>query len=203
MAAQNFTIEGRAGAVIKDIQRSWMWEVTFPSLTSIVPSVDGNSYEGGIENELTIRAKSVSIPARGIEMIPSNFGAFVQQFPGKHTIDQTVSMNFEESENGNLHALLNGWQEKIFSIKSGHSQLPGGKRGIGGTSYVLPRMFLTLKDYAGNPRPKMIMYQNVLPQQVGAVEMSYDSNSSMIFNVTFQFDNWYLVKSATEGLIEA
>lgn len=193
--ASNFSIEGRAGSVIKDIQRSWMWEVSFPGLASVVSlpaSLDLGS--GGLDEELTVRAKSITIPARGIEMIPSNFGAFVQQFPGKHSIDQTVSINFEESENGNLHLIMTEWINTVFNIKSGHSKKAGGKRGILGTSYVLPNMVLTLKNYAGESRDKQIIYKNVVPQSVGSVEMSYDSNSSQIFAVTFQYDLWFLGK---------
>ena len=195
MAAQNFTIEGRAGSVIKDIQRSWMWEVTFPEIGNILndPKI-ASLGTGGFQEELTVRAKSISIPARGFEMIESNFGAFKQFFPGKFSMDQTVSINFEESENGNLHKIMTEWQQRIFDIKSGHSQMAGGKRGIAGTSYILPNMYLTLKNYAGEARDKLIIYKNVLPQQVGAVEMSYDSNSSQIFAVTFQFDLWFLGK---------
>jgi hypothetical protein len=196
MATNNFTIEGRAGSVIKDIQRSWMWEVSFPEISNILSdSKIAQMGTGGFQEELTCRARSVSIPARGLEMIESNFGAFKQFFPGKFTMDQEVSINFEESESGNLHSIMYEWQQKIFNIKSGHSQMAGGKRGLAGTSYVLPNMYLTLKNYAGVLREKMIIYKNVMPKNVGNAEMSYSNNESQTFSVTFQYDLWFLGKA--------
>jgi hypothetical protein len=194
--ANNFTIEGRAGAVIKDIQRSWMWEVSIPQITNILsdPSI-AQLGTGGFQEELTCRAKSVAIPARGLEIIESNFGAFKQFFPGKFTMDQEVAIVFEESENGNLHSIMTEWQQKIFNIKSGHSQMAGGKRGPAGTSYVLPNMYLTLKNYAGVAREKMIIYRNVWPKQVSNADMSYANNESQTFTVTFQYDLWFLGKA--------
>jgi hypothetical protein len=196
MATNNFTIEGRAGSVIKDIQRSWQFEISFPEISNILSdSKIAQLGTGGFQEELTCRARSVTIPARGLEMIESNFGAFKQFFPGKYTMDQTVSINFEESDNGNLHSIMTEWQNKIFNLKSGHSQMAGGKRGLAGTSYVLPNMYLTLKNYAGVSREKMIIFKNVMPQNIGSVEMSYSTNDSQVFSVTFQFDLWFLGKA--------
>jgi hypothetical protein len=194
--ASNFTIEGRAGSVIKDIQRTWMWEVSFPEIGNILKDTSiAKLGTGGFGEELTVRAKSVAIPSRGVNMIESNFGAFKQWFPGKPTLDYTVTINFEESENGNLHSIMTEWQQMIFNLKSGHSKMVGGKRGVAGTSYVMPNMYLTLKNYAGELREKMIIFKNVMPQMVGAVELSYDNDASTIFSVTFQFDLWFLGKA--------
>ena len=194
--AKNFTIEGRAASVIKDIQRDWMWEVSFPEISNILNDTSIASMgTGGFQEELTVRARSVAIPARGVNMIESNFGGMKQWFPGKPTLDYTVTINFTESENGNLHSIMTEWNQKIFNLKSGHSQMGGGKRGIAGTSYVLPNMYLTLKNYAGVPRDKMIIFKNVMPQNVGAVELSYDSDAMISFGVTFQFDLWFLGKA--------
>lgn len=198
----NFSIEGRAGAIIQDIQRTWLWEVSFPNIGLIVPPSVALLGSGGLEEELTVRAKSCSIPARGFDVITSNFGGMKQFFPGKYTQDNTVSMSFEDSENGNFHSIMTEWNQQIFNIKSGHSKRIGGKRGTPATSYILPNMILTLKNYAGQKREKTIIFKNVFPQAVSPVELSYDNDASTIFSCTFQFDLWFLGQVGKDDGIE-
>jgi hypothetical protein len=195
-STKNFTIEGRAGSIIKDIQRDWMWEVSIPEISNILSDTAiAKLGSGGFQEELTCRAKSIAVPSRGVNMIESNFGGMKQWFPGKPTLDYTVTINFVESENGNIHSILTEWNQKIFNLKSGHSQMAGGKRGPAGTSYVVPNMYLTMKNYAGEAREKMIIFKNVMLQNVGAAELSYDSDATINFSATFQFDLWFLGKA--------
>lgn len=198
----NFTIEGRAASIIKDAQRDWMWEVSFPEIGNILKDTTiAKLGTGGFTEELTVRARTVSIPSRGVSMIESNFGGMKQFFPGKPTLEHTVSIDFTESENGNIHSIMTEWSQMIFNLKSGHSKMAGGKRGALGTSYVLPNMYITLKNYAGELREKMIIFKNVMVENVGAVALSYDSDALISFPVTFRFDLWYLGK-ANDNWIE-
>lgn len=188
----NFTIEGRAGAVIKDIQRDWAWLLTIPLANTAMVTNAGLELQGGIDNEVTIRARSVSMPSRGVETIPSEWMGQKQFFPGKMTLGNTVAIQFEESENQNVAKMLYAWQNYIMDITKGHSNALG-KRATANTSYVTD-MHISLLSYAGTPSDTVVYFKNVFPTNVADVPLSYGGTASVKFDVTFQFDFWYLMK---------
>ena len=189
----NYTIEGRAGAVIKDVQRDWMWELSIPNITNMIDDDTLKSkldLAADLDEELKIRARTVSMPSRGVETIDSNFMSQKQFFPGKPTFGNTVSVTFEESENQNVAKVLYAWQNMVMDIRSGHSNKLG-KRGL--NTYVLD-MYVSLLSYAGEKSDTVIYFKNVFPQNVADVSLTYDGSGAVKFDATFQFDFWYLMK---------
>ena len=201
LGSTNYTIQGRAAAVIKDVQRDWMWQLTIPGISNMA----GMAGIEGLEDEITIRARTCSLPARGVEVIESNWMSQKQFFPGKPTFGNTVSVSFEESENLNVSRFLFNWQQHIMDITSGHSNALA-KRPGGATSYVTD-MYLNLVSYSGqlskdNPDAsrKYFLFKNVFPTNVGDVSLDYSANGQIKYDVTFQFDWWYLVDADSEIL---
>jgi hypothetical protein len=189
---QNYTIEGRAGAIIKDVQREWMWNLSIPNITNMVDTNDLDLTKDLVE-EMTIRARSVSMPSRGVETIESVFMSQKQFFPGKPTFGNTVSVQFEESENQNVAKILYSWQQNIMDIRSGHSNRLGKRPANQPGSYVTD-MILNMVSFNGTASDKIILFKNVFPENVGDVALSYDGAGSVKFDVTFRFDFWYLMR---------
>jgi hypothetical protein len=189
---QNFTIEGRAGKIIGDVQRTWMWQLSFPGINNIV-STNGISLVKDLPEELTIRARNVSMPSRGVESIESVFMGMKQFFPGKPTFSNTVEVGFEESENQNVAKILYNWHQAIFDITKGHSNKLGKRPANSPTSYVTD-MILSVGSYNGVLSDKIILFKNVYPENVSDVGMDYGNSESVKFGVTFKFDLWFLQK---------
>lgn len=177
----NLTIEGRA-KTLPDIQRSWMWELLIPSIADVT-----NGIMGDVE-DLVIRARTATIPARGNEPIESQFIGMKQFFPGKPTFGNTFDVNIEETEDQIVHRALTTWQNLIFSISP--TTLTGGQSLRPLKRDVAKDVYLLMYRYNGDEMRERIRFYNCFVQNVGDVSMSYTENGSVQFTCTFQFDFW-------------
>jgi hypothetical protein len=201
MAENNFTIEGRAANIIKDVQRDWLFNFTFPNLAQIVNvSNAGVSLVKDLTEEITIRTRTASIPQRGQETIESNWMGFKQFFPGKPTLDNSFSIGFEESENQNMYKIMYEWQNQIFNLKSGHSKKLGKRPTNSPTSYVTDAV-LSLIKYNGEVSENIILFKNVFPTSVDAVTLDYAGSGAVRYNCVFQYDLFFYGKIG-QSLIE-
>lgn len=200
--ANNFTIEGRAASVMKDIQRGFAWEISFPNLGNLIDAVKYNiNIDNGLQEEFTVRARSVQIPERGVEIMESHFGPLKQLFPGKPTFTNNFSVVLEESENQAVIKMLYAWQQSIFDITKGYSNKLGKRPGNTPAGYVTDAI-LQLKKYNGEFEDKLILFKNCFVQNVGSVDLSYDGgNESVKYTAQFGFDWHYLLSSTGEPIV--
>lgn len=186
--AQGMYIEGRKIRNFADIQKNYQYEVTFINAGSII---------GAGSEDITLRARSFSIPQRGHEAIESNFGAMKQFFPGKPTFSNTTEIMFEETHSQFVQKFLYTWQQKIFDINSGHTNY-AKKRGSEGTGTVATTGITggicdTIKivayDNLGNELDNKYWFVNAWLQNVNEVPIDYSqAGDSVKFTATFQFD---------------
>jgi hypothetical protein len=181
-------IEGRKIKNFADIQRNFLYEVSFSTAHSLVP--------GWTEEDVTLRARSFSIPQRGNEPIESNFGAMKQFFPGKPTFGHTIQIQFEETESQGVQRFLHAWQQRIFNLNSGHA-VHSRKRGDNGTFIDNSNAtgicdVVTIKAFRFNGEALENKYYlfNAWLQNVDDVNIDYSQNDAVKFNATFQFDFW-------------
>lgn len=215
----DFTIEGRMKQ-LPDIQRSWMWQLVFTPNSSLLNQILGLSPvnlrtavfnrfvlgDDGVE-ALTLRCKSVSIPQRTTEVISSDWMGTTQYTQGRPRFGNTLSVEFEETEDQVITEFLYNWQQLIFDItpalglgsvgtdlatglqggSSRQIQLLGSRRRALSTT-----LYLDMYRYDGVKMKKRIKIINAWPQSVGDSSLSYGQNDSVKYNVTFQFDYWKL-----------
>jgi len=194
----NFTIEGRAASVMQDIQRQFMFEISFPNVANLIAD---KTISTDLVEELTVRARSIQIPERGIEQISSFFGGMHQIFPGKPTFSNTFSINFEESENQNAYRIFYNWLQSIFDITKGYSNMIGKRPGNTPLGYVTDAV-LQLKKYDGTFEKKIILFKNCFIQNVAAVDLDYTGgNDSVKYNATFAFDWFYLLDNIGDPIV--
>jgi len=193
-------IEGRNIKNFSDIQRTYNYEVTFVNAGSLI---------GWKDDDITLRARSFTIPQRGNEAIESNFGAMKQFFPGKPTFSNTSDITFEETESQNVATFLYAWQQKIFDITAGHSKYVK-KRGTNAASNVggdgiVDQIIITAYKNGGNTsemtaEPNKYYLYNAWLQNVAEVNIDYNQAADSVkFNATFQYDFW--VYSSTDPQI--
>jgi hypothetical protein len=114
-----------------------------------------------------------------------------QFFTGKPNFPYTFGVNIEENEDQFVRKILNAWQEAIFGTSSkspnqGYSavsSIVSQKKGL-----CAKRMELQLYKVDGNPTDKKFSFVNGIIQNVGDVAVSYDDNSSVKYDCTFQYD---------------
>ena len=183
----NFTIEGRMKSM-PDVQRTWMWNLKIPKITTFAPETATN-----IE-DLIIRCRSISIPSRTNTAIVSDWMGTKQWFPGRPEFPGTLAVTFEETEDMKIAQTLYEWQERIFSIDP--TADTGGKSlGVNGSASkrsLSTNMTLSMYNYKGDNLPKNIVFYNSWVQNVADVSLDYTTSDSVKYNVTFQYDFWKL-----------
>ena len=113
----NFTVEGRSAQIMGDIQRTFFFQLQFPNVSNMV-DVNGISLTKDLTEELLVRTRTCSIPARGLEVIEDVFGVTKQFYPGRPTMSNTFECVIQESENQNAHKILWNWSNSIMNFKS-------------------------------------------------------------------------------------
>lgn len=193
----NFTADGRESKIVGDIQRTWQFQVTFPNIGNIIDK----ALAPDLVEELTVRARSVSIPQRGLDVIKTEWFGLSQNWPSKPSMNQTVTIQFLESENMNMIKIMNDWQQKIFSYKSGHSRL-AGKRPANQIGSYVQDLQISLLNYKGEAASdKIILCKNAFPTSVEDIALAYSDSSAMMINVTFTFDIMHIC-TVGENLID-
>lgn len=185
-------IEGRKIKNFADIQRSFMWEVSIMNFTKKklpdYPASLGTQWD---DEQLTLRARSCSIPSRGVDTIESNFGAMKQFFPGKPTFSNTTSIQFEETESQGVGIFLYNWHQMIFDVTKGHSN-SAKKRGTTPENAYVDMIRVTPVRYNGEVVENSIYFYNCFLQNVDDVSLDYSTSEAIKYNATFQFDFWLM-----------
>jgi hypothetical protein len=150
--------------------RTYLWEVVIP-----VP------IGGGDSTTLTLRARSASIPAREndpIEIPYKQTAGFV--VAGKLKYTHSWAVDFMEGEDKKVFDALRQWQQNIVNDEFGV--------GVGDPLYKAD-VYLTALTTAGEIWLK-IRLKSAWIQSVGAVNLTQEANTLIIYPVTFAFDSW-------------
>lgn len=198
----NFTVENRLGTA-PDIQRNFLFEFTATGLGVLLKNA-ANSNPGAkfsaitetVEDDIIIRSKTCSIPARGNDVIESYFMGMKQLFPGRATFENTLSVNIDETEDQLVLQTLYLWRQMVLNISdkstnAGYSQV-GDKRSL--TSDLRLQTY----KFDGTKMENSIIFKNAWPSNVDGVELNMTGNEKVMYNATFTYDYWFL-KDATVG----
>jgi hypothetical protein len=169
---------------IGDIQRDWMWNLEFPTISEILPMYSTNG--------LWVRVRSALIPGATIDAIESQFMGSKQFFPGKKAPTAEMSCNFEETDNHYVFSAMNTWLGLIQQLdhtkgNPGVSSMPSKKK------LVCAAAYLHLLAYDGQ-KTRTIMLHNIWPKSIDTPALGYESAGAIKYAVTFQYDNWTVVK---------
>jgi hypothetical protein len=181
--AKGLYIEGRAIKTFSDIVRNYNHEISFSNIQSFLGGGDS------LDDELTLKARSFSLPSRGNELIESNFGGMKQYFPGKPTFGSTVQVKFEETESQKVQAFLYAWQQRMFNIRVGHSDYDA-KRGGTSSNGICEQITITSFGVNGEPLSNKYFLHNAWLKDVEEVTIDYSQSEAITYNATFQFDFW-------------
>jgi hypothetical protein len=179
----NFTIEGRRKN-LPDPQRTFNWEVEFVDL----PLVAKKNYD---EDDLKLRAKSATFAGRSVEPIETFYQGNKQIFPGRTNFTNSINIQFEETEDQKVTKILFDWFQKINNMNAKNIAF-GGTGSYLFKGQVAKKMYLKMYKYNGEAMKYRIKFNNVWPQSMPDISMSYDTSDVIKFDVAFAYDFWIL-----------
>jgi hypothetical protein len=177
----NFTIEGRKAGQV-DIVRNYMFELSIPAISSVVPIV---SPEG-----LITRVKTAIIPGSTIDPIESDWMGTKQFFPGKKTPTTEMSVTFEETEDMVIHNAMTIWMEAIQTLDYKNVDSAGSSQFAKKRDGYATDLELKVYSYDGNRILRKIIFKNAWPTSIGDGTLDYSAADAVNFDVTFKFDTW-------------
>ncbi len=182
----NFHIEGRQKAM-KDLQMNFLFEVSIPEISKFAPSFKD-------EDEFIIRAKTASIPGKTIQTVESYFMGMKSVYPSRVDYSNSLTVDFEETEDQKVIKAINEWQNTIFNTvdsdaNTGHS-LAESKRN-GRTTNIYLKMY----KYNGQIMENMIKFVNAFPSDISESGLDFAGSEAIRYSVTFSYDYWNLIKS--------
>jgi hypothetical protein len=179
-------IEGRGIRKLSDVQRNYQYEIVFRNAGALVP--------GWAEDDVTIRARSFSLPSRGNEVIESNYGAMKQYFPGKPTFSPTTDITFEETESQGVARFIHAWQQKIFNLYDGHANFSRKRGNTGGnisSDGICDMVIIKAFRVDGTEEDNKYFFVNAWLQNVSEVNVDFaQASDSTKFTITIQYDFW-------------
>lgn len=173
----NFSIDGRMKD-LPDIQRAFMFELLIPDLGDWK------------QEDMIVRCKTASIPARGNAPIESVFMGMKQYFPGQPLFTNVLTVEIEEHEDQKALKALYDWQQQIFDVDpfsptAGQSKQP--------TDNAVSRdITLRMYRYNGQVLEKSIKFYNSWLENVDESALAYTTNDSVRYTASFRYDYWLL-----------
>lgn len=178
-------IEGRKIRNFADVQHNYLYEITFKNAGALI---------GWGEEDITLRARSFTIPSRGNEVIESNFGAMKQYFPGKPVFTGTTDVTFEETQSQGVARFIHAWQQKIFNLYDGHANYSRKRGNSGGniaTDGICDLVVIKAFRVDNTEEENKYYFVNAWLQNVNDVNVDYSQASDGVkFTITLQYDFW-------------
>lgn len=185
----NMHIANRMSNIDKDVQRTYNWEVDITVPVSIKDKTDI------LNDDITLRARNVTIPGSTTTAIQSDFMGMKQYFAGASELEHTLAIEFEEFEDMSVSKLLNAWQRACYDDQNlDNNETQSSKSGYTAESFVL-RFF----DQNGSALPKKIEFHGIWLQSFASVSLSYGDSAAVKYPATFQWDYYTITDSKGVG----
>jgi hypothetical protein len=153
-----------------NLAKSYLWELLIPRLPG-----------GGDITALETRCQSIQLPGRSLSKIHIDY----KQSPGfnvagKLRYPQTWTLTFVEAADSKVFKAIYNWKQlgvnDFTNIGMGDAAFKA--------DLVLNLMSVANVDY------NRIKVVGCFPQEIANVDLNYEGEGAIIFNVTFSYDRW-------------
>lgn len=169
-----------------DIVRTYYWQVIIPEIGSVSETVKD-------ADEIMFRARSITLPGRGVEKIESNFMGMKQFFPGRVTFTNSINLRLEETEDQVVSKCLYEWANKIFDVRT--NTPTGGFGQVARKREIAKDIIINLLGYNKEPLQRSYKLINCFIENIEDIELSYETNDKIVIPVTLSYDFWTLDRS--------
>lgn len=149
-------------------QKAYMWEV----------EIQGSA--AGALQDLTLYAKSISIPQSAVEQLTINHKGGKSHYAGKDSSAHTVTATFFDDENQTVSKYFNDWFNTYVSD-------PSTANGSSKSEYAAD-IVIKMKDSTDENVTAQWKLSKSFPIDIGEVSLSYDSSDAIELSVTFSYD---------------
>lgn len=179
----NFTHEGRR-AGLPDIARDYLFRITIPGLSSIIPF--------GSSEDIELRAQSAPIPGSEVAEIELNWMGSKEYYPSKRTPTTEGTISFIEHEDMLIHNIFSVWVESMQatdhrSASAGSASLSKKRGGYSTDIYV------ELLSYDTSKVLRKVKLINAWPKGVPDIELAYENEGNITLDIDFKFDDAYII----------
>ena len=152
-------------------QRAYLWEL------NILDS------EGGYDNNLSTYALSASIPARNHQPLRRSYMGQNYSITGKNTSPNSFRMTVYDDSTLAMYRYMSHWINICSDPEYNRSV------GFGNASKDIELITKGVTNVLVSGRFRL---EGAMPTEIGTIEMSYDNNDVMKFDITFSFTKFYL-----------
>lgn len=155
-------------------QKSYMWEVEIQGA------------QAGALGNLTLYAKTASIPQSSVEQMTINHKAGKTHFAGRDASAHTLTLTFWDDENGTVANYMNEWY-------TGYVSDPSTANSTDKSQYTA-EIVLRLKDGSDTIETSRYRMTKAWPMEIGEQSLAYDSTEPLELSVIFSYDEKFKEK---------
>lgn len=156
---------------VSDFARTYLWLIQFPVL------LDGSDKE-----LLQALAETTAIPGVGNEPIELSYMAMKMKIAGRQNFEHTFPATFKETTKLAVTRAFLNWHKKITHNVTGVGMAPDVYKLTGKFHLLAPDASVIASFTA----------KGVWPENMDAVDLSYEDSAIIKRSVTFSFDTWDL-----------
>ena len=176
----------------QDLAKNYLFLVNF--------KFDNKSLEDLLDaEELLLRAKTASLPAKSIGELTTEFMGSKLVYPGKATVDGDLSITFDEFQDMKISRILHKWSNLVFNHAIGQDFDAQGITGGAYSNY--------LKDYSAtiivdlydstltSKLPISYKFRFCWPKEISNFELSMEGQDKVTRQVTFKYSTYEVISN--------
>lgn len=185
-----------------DLLKDFLFQVVFQFnsntyVSDLFSSVLGNY--GDMGDVLTLRARSIQLPQKKTELISTHYMGAKRNYPGRTSVDGTVTIKFDEFQDQMLAKSFYEWQNMIYNhgFPTGNGRANNGWFGSGSIANFLSLYTATIQvklfdSTLSNESqlPFTWYFYECFPTDNGTTELNMEGNGKVSPSVTFNYNTF-------------
>jgi len=185
-----------------DLLKDFLFQVIFKFQGNAIGTIAKNM---GMEEYLMLRARSISLPQKKVETINTQYMGGKRNYPGRVSVDGTVSIKFDEFQDLALQKIFYEWGNMIYNhsfpnMQAANTAWKGG--GAIGDYLSMYTATIEIKLYdsslANQLRYTWELY-DCFPTDNGTVELNAEGNGKVAPTITFNYNTWHMIDHAASS----
>lgn len=192
MAVQNMSVFTTKLKNKPDLVKSWLFLVNF--------KFDNKDLEDVLEPEdMLLQARTGSIPGKTFGELVTEFMGSKLVYPGKATVDGTLTIRFDEFQDMKIGKILHRWSNLLYNHTQEDDIDSNGSTGGAVSNY--------LQDYAAtitidiydstleNKLPISYKFKFCWPKEISPAELDMESETKLARSVQFRYSTFSVIEN--------
>ena len=179
-----------------DLLKDFLFQVVFQFQGNLIGQIAKNM---GMEEILMLRARSVSLPQKKVETINTQYMGSKRNYPGRVSVDGTVTIKFDEFQDLALQKIFYEWGNMIYNhsfpyLQAANTGWKGGGSIADYLSLYTASIEIKLYDSSLNNKLRYTwMLYDCFPTDNGTIELNAEGNGKVAPAITFNYNTWQMI----------